>query len=460
MTSHKPKIEADFSELQTSRLHPCLEAAIKFWEYHKNIIYCMSNDVFYKYEKGVFKKINTVEIIKLLTRTEDIDNSKQLSRNKKLEIVQNMKDELHYNMDSFNPDGIINFENCYLNLNKLEVIEHSPSIISTIQLPYKYDKDAECNLWKKVLIDIFEGDQEKIETLQEFAGYCLVKDTKYEKALFLLGDGSNGKSTVLEGLRYMLGQDNVSSLSLRLVSDPAFVGTLMNKYANIVSEIPKNVSDYEDDFKTIVSGEPVTVNTKYEQTYHARPFCKLIFAANRMPRIGDTSQAVYRRLLVIRFDKEFKEIDQDKELKFKLKNESSGMFNWAVEGLKRLQDRGYFLVSTKMAKHIREIAENNNIIMQFFNEMIEIVPNNEEEYLTKAEVFSKYQKFCDENDSKARFNKWNFSDEFWKLIKSYSRMDAKKNILIGHERKSVRIWPCLRWQNHFEEQKQEVKWDE
>jgi len=462
--SIKPKLEIDFSDLGSKKLNSSLQAAIEFWTSNPDVIYCKDTDIFYQYKSGLYSQINeNVELINMITRCQSIEDIRMLSIQKKREIIQNMKAEKYYKLSDFNQENLINFKNCFIDLKTLTPVAHSQKYISTRQLPYIYDKEAKAPLWMNTVHEIMEDDQQKIDLLQEFFGYCLTRDTIYEKALFLLGEGMNGKSTILDGLRYMLGEDNVSALSLRYITDPRYVGLIINKFANVVSEIPKNVSEYEDDFKTIVSGEPVTVNNKYEKSYDYRPHCKLIFAANKMPRVGETSTAIYSRMIILSLNRVFDRDspETDKHRKIKLREEASGIFNWAVEGLKRLQARNHFILSKAMIADLNKVELSNNMVLQYFYENIDIT-GNDDDHIFKDDLFYKYRNFVISNGSRANFTKWNFGEEVGKILKNVSNKNFRMNVLENGRRVTKRAWQGIKWKVHEPEELEikAVNWDE
>lgn len=457
----KKIIRTDFGNKQGKKENESLAAAKTFLEKNPDYIYCYTDDTFYQYVKGSYYKRwdkENTQMIKAITECEDIDGVNNMSRPKKLDILRNIKDLQHHSFEEFNQDNLINFQNCYFNLQTREVIPHSMDYLSTIQLPYEYDKDAVPKIWLRAIVEIFQGSSEKIDLLQEFCGYCLTKDTKQEKALFMLGNGQNGKSTILEGINYMLGEANVSHLNLRNLVKPEYVGLIMDKFVNIVSEIPKAANEYEDAFKMLASGEPVTVNTKFIPTYDARPYCKLIFAANRMPRIGDTSQGVYRRLIVINFNREFEEHEQDKNLKVTIKSEAAGIFNWALEGLDRLNERGYFDIGKTIRDDIKEVEIDNNVVMQFVNEYIETT-GNPDDHIFKDEAFDKYRAFCLEVDSKSKFSRRNFGAEINRIFRKIVDKEFKVNVVEGTKRTTKRAWNRLKWRVEGEQEGEQIKWE-
>lgn len=412
--------------------------------------------VFLKYESGLYKEISTFEIEDMLLNYHPEEKHvvipQQVSDAGLQEIIRHIKRRRFFYRDVFNQEKVMNFSNGYLNMDTGELEEHNMDIVSTIQMPYKYDKDADCPLYKNVINASLDGNAQNMMVLQEFAGYCLTKSTKFQKALFLIGASGSGKSTILDGIKYMIGEENYSSVPLDQLSNPAFTGNIVNKYANIDTEIPTNIENYENDLKKITTGEPITVNTKFIPTYKATPFCKLLFSANDMPRIRDTSNAIYTRLLLLRLDNVVSKETMDVDLKYKLKNEVSGIFNWAYEGLQRLNKNNKFTESILIDEFIEEQRMINNAVYYFTNEMYEIT-GSEEDWISKDDLYLEYQKFCHDVGGKGVFKKIVFGKEFKKAF-------GKK---VNERSKSLRGVTTRGWTGVKEKSKihkEDLIWDE
>lgn len=403
-------------------INKCLQLADDFLTHNPDILFWTERNetkrgVFYRYKDGVYKEISNLELENIVIHYEPSDSNflipSKLGETKLQEVIKNIKKRRFFYREDFNQENIINFRNGFFDIVTGDLLPHDISIISTVQLPYNYDPQAKCPIFFKTIQEIFENDAEKIQILQEFLGYCLTKSTKYEKALFMVGAAQSGKSTILETIQAMLGEENVSSIGLAELADSAFVGGLIDKYANLVSEIPKNVRDYEDTLKMIISGERLTVNTKFVPTYTARPFCKLIFAANDMPRISDTSNAVFRRMLLLEFNNKIEDNKVDVDLKDKLKTEYAGVFNWAFDGLKRLNKRKGFTKSLEMDEVIEQLKIRNNTTLYFLNENYELCDQNEGEVIVST-IYREYAQFCIDIGAKPLYIN-NFSEEIKKL---------------------------------------------
>jgi len=251
----------------------------------------------------------------------------------------NLKDTEWFND---NVDRKINFLNGVLDIRTDAFVPHSEEFGFQYVLPYAYDKTAICPRWDKFLLEITGSNQEVIETLLEYAGYAISGDTCWaQKALMLIGGGGNGKSVFLNTLRSLAGESNVSSVPLgRVVRDVSayqLVGALFN-----VSE-ETNVDDLSKSaaFKNLVTGGEVEVKYLYHQPYMIKNRAKLLFACNDFPNLTDTSDAIFRRLIIVPFDVQFGD-KEDKRLDEKLKEELPGIFNTVFVAYKHLMARKRF----------------------------------------------------------------------------------------------------------------------
>ena len=404
--------------------------AEKFLAENGNTVFCIEEKAFYRYANGVYKQTPDEVMQKALL--DKIPWTKKLTCAKRNNILENMRILTNKPLEDFNAGEILNLENGLYDIKAAKFIPHHPGHISTIRLPYNYVAGQGCPMWEKTLNEIFENDQNKIRTIQEFFGYCLTKDTHFEKALIMLGEGQNGKSTVLYVLENLVGIENCSTLSLKYFNDPSMVCALVNKFVNINSEVPRRAEDYETEFRTITSGESVNANQKYVPIFKFRPFCKLIFAANEMPYIDDRTSGFYRRLLMVPFERSFSEEEQNKNLKKELLSELPGILNWALAGLKRLYERKMFLIDEYMKQNISSLKKQNNPVEIFVDDCIGF---EKDLFTYKTELFEKYKKWCEENGYKPLASH-KFSESFFRIAKKFTKKDAREN-----NSNRTRIWP-------------------
>lgn len=400
-------------------------------------IYCLEEGRFYFYNDGYWQIIHEIELLDRISKNIRIN---QYAIGRKKQILEQMKYIKYNRLEKFNQFLSLNLNNYMVEPLTGSVINHDSKYLSTIRLNYNYQDNAPCTLWIKVLQEIFENDQNKIDVLQEFFGYCLTRDVSREKSLLLLGESRSGKSTILETLSNLLGEDNTSSVAIENLSNGQYTPLLINKMINIDWDVASGAENYEANFKIITSGEPVNVNQKFVATFTFRPYCKLLMAANKFPRITDHSSAFYKRLILLPCDRVFEPHEQDLKLKKNLIEELPGILNWAIAGLHRLEKRGAFEVHKEfMSDAIEELREESNPVEIFFKDNIKIDVSGGFE-IEKKELYEKYILWCKSNGNAPMANNKFGSVVFTK----YAKYTPKKTTssITGN-----RVWKNLRWIN-------------
>lgn len=382
-----------------------------------DLIHCIEEDRFYFYRENFWRSIFEVELLKMISEHNEYSYIVKHSLAQRKQIIENLKVMKQLRLEKFNNKGYLNFD--FGEFDPMHPLpftdrggvwhDHDKKNYSTLRMPYKYCP-GECKLWIKTLDEIFEFDKEKISTLQEFFGYCLTKDTRKEKALLLIGESRTGKSTILHVLNYMIGQSNCSNVALKYISDPQYAPMLMNKLVNIDTDVSERANTYEAEFKTITSGEPIAVNQKYVPAFSFRPYCKLVMAANQFPIIKDHSSAFYKRLIPIPCNRIFEDIEQNIKLKDALLTELYPIFEWACEGLERLNERGYFEQKDFILDAVAELREESNTDEAFLRDHLNCQLSDEaDNMIEKKLLYEKYKEWCERNGhycmSIIKFNK-------------------------------------------------------
>ena len=280
----------------------------------------------------------------------------------------------------------------------------------TYQLPFAYNKNAKCPLFDKYLNTV-QPDLDRQKILAEYLGYLFIKTStlKLEKTLLLYGSGANGKSVFFEVVNALLGgNENVSSYSLQsLTNDNGyFRAMLANKLVNYASEINGKLET--SIFKQLVSGEPVEARLPYGEPFTLTNYAKLIFNCNELPKDVEQTQAYFRRFLIVPFDVTIPEALQDKELSKKIiDNELSGVFNWILEGLRRLLVQKTFTHSEAVKNQLELYKKQSDSVQMFLDE--EGYEKSIDVYEDFKIVFSSYRTYCLESGYRS-VSKRTFSD--------------------------------------------------
>jgi len=298
------------------------------------------------------------------------------------------KDQLNY----------LTLQNGLYKIDEEVLIGHTPDIFTTNLLPYNYNPAATCPRFIQFLDEIFSGNQEKINFIQEAVGYSFHQALPTPGLFFLTGDGNNGKSTFINIITNLIGKENTGNVSFNRLSDEKYVLELFQKMINISGETPHLKKIETDIIKGITTGDWITGRELYNQPMKFRSFAKHFLAMNKLPVINDSSHGMWRRIWIVEFDRIFTEAEEDHELEEKLLNELSGIFNWALEGYRRLRDNKFFLKeSTSMKLSKQEYRNEMDSVRSFARDRIMKESGND---LKLSDVYKIYASYCSEENRK------------------------------------------------------------
>lgn len=286
----------------------------------------------------------------------------------------------------------IAFANGILDIETMEMLNFSPDIVITNKINWNFNPDAQNATVDAVLNKVSCNDPEIRALLEEATGYCFFRRNELRKSFVLTGGKSNGKSTYINMLGTMLGEENISALDLADLSSRFRTSELFGKLGNLGDDIGENFIDDMSIFKKLVSGDKVMVEYKGEKPFFFSNYAKFIFSANALPRVKDKTQAVLDRMIIIPFNATFSVNDSDFDPfisdKLKEKEAIEYLIKLGINALKRLLKTRKFTSSLKVLKELKEYNEENNPVLVFLEEI-------KEENLTFEPVGYWYSKYCD-----------------------------------------------------------------
>ncbi|WP_020675297.1 DNA primase family protein [Geopsychrobacter electrodiphilus] len=288
-------------------------------------------------------------------------------------------------------ENLICLQNGMFNLVSAELIPHAHDFYSTHCLGVSFDPDnvLECQRWKKFLVETVQ-DTAAIRELQKFFGYCLTRETRYEKMLLLYGPGGDGKSTLMNILRQLVGAENCSHIPMGRLDDQFYLSRLVDKLLNMSTEVESKAMQSQE-IKAIVSGDPISASFKNQTPFDFVPFCKLVYSTNRLPRMLDNSDGFFRKIMIIEMQGQFvKKGAADIFLYEDLIKELPGIFAWALAGLVMLRDEG-FTDSASMKASLHDYKRINNNVLYFIEQHLVADPAAK---TSKSRVWEEYGKRC------------------------------------------------------------------
>lgn len=340
------------------------------------------------YNNGVYVTGKNAIMSKMI---EIIPSLKSAQRKEVLDYLELIVDDADYKDTS----NYICFRNGIYDITTDELLPFNPDIVVTNKINYNYNPEARSELLETTLNNISCNDTGIRALLEEMAGYCLYRRNELRKAFILIGDKKNGKSTYLDMITRMLGDNNISALDLSDLCTTFRPAEIVGKLANIGDDIGDEFIKNPSIFKKVVSGDRITFEKKGADPFQFSNYAKLLFSANDIPRIKDKSGAVIDRLIIIPFNATFDKNAPgfDPFIKYKLRKPDviEAFIQLALDGLCRVLTNQEFTTTDAVNKELEEYELNNNPILLFFKE--HNIVNQ-----TSSGAYRDYRMFCVENN--------------------------------------------------------------
>lgn len=304
----------------------------------------------------------------------------------------------------------LNLRNGVLRIDRagVAVLPHSPDYLFTSVLDYDYDPAAACPVWETVVDRVMCGDADTVSAFQETLGYLMLRETNFEKMVGFVGDGENGKSTVLKVLKMLVGRHYSAQPIKTLVKDGgegAYArAALTGKLINVTNELTPATLE-ADAFKDLISGEDIVARKIYGSPFTLATVPKQVVAMNSTDAlIRERTHGFERRLHLIPFNYRLRDEHKDDRLFGKLEAERSGILNWVLEGARRVTAAKKLSQSDAMRALFAQVKLDADPVMQFVQERLEPTDPAELTYDSAADavtdgaaVLLAYRDFCTEN---------------------------------------------------------------
>lgn len=368
--------------------------------------------VLHWFKDGVYVPVNIDGLM-----IKHIPNLKQQQRK---EVLSYMMAYIDQNT-SVSSANFIAFKNGIYDVAADTLEEFSKDKIMTNKINWNYNADAYSELVDNVLNRLACNDRKVRLLLEEVIGYTFYRRNELRKAFMLKGKRHNGKSTFLDMLGYLLGEDNISALDLSDLSHEYKAAGLFGKLANLGDDIEDEYIPSAGIFKKIVSGDRMNANVKFAAPIEFNPYCKLIFSGNTIPRLGRgrDSDAIIDRLIIVPFNASFNKNTEGFSpfIKYQLRTEEcmEYLVKIGLEGLKRVLKTNSFTITDDMNRELAEYAEALNPITTFFAEVGDTLENE-----PTKKCYRLYDQYCFENAMKPISHV-----EFSRQVKEFYGYDIK-----------------------------------
>ena len=348
--------------------------------------------VLHYYKDGVYVPANLEGLM--------IKHIKNLKQNQRKEVLSFLNAYVDRNTPVCSANYIA-FKNGIYDVAADTLEEFSKDRIMTNKINWNYSTDAYSELVDNVLNSLACNDPQIRMLIEEVIGYTFYRRNELRKAFMLKGKRHNGKSTFLDMMAHLLGEENISALDLGDLSHEYKAAGLFGKLANLGDDIEDEFIPSAGIFKKIVSGDRMNANVKFAAPIEFNPYCKLIFSGNTIPRLGRgrDSDAIIDRLIIVPFNASFNKNTAGFSpfIKYQLRSEEcmEYLVKIGIEGLKRVLQNNSFTTSSATDNELAEYQEALNPIITFFEEI-----GDGMEHEPTRKCYRLYDQFCFENAMK------------------------------------------------------------
>jgi putative DNA primase/helicase len=315
-----------------------------------------------------------------------------------------LPDEFNRKKDVFNcMNGIISLRNGELSNHSYEQYLSKISYV-------EYTDNIDCPMWIEFLNQIFGHDQELIDYIQKAVGYSMSGSTKEQCVFFCYGNGRNGKSTFLDIISAIMGDyaTNIQPETIMVQNRQSGANSDIArlKGARFVTTVEPNEGARLNEglLKQLTGGDTVTARHLYGREFEFEPEFKLWMSTNHKPIIRGRDLGIWRRMHLIPFTVQIPDEKVDKNLKYKLKKELTGILNWAVEGCIKWQ-REELEMPEAVKEAVKEYQSEMDVISAFLDDCVDRGPGE----IKASELYKAYTHWADENNeykmSNTRFGK-------------------------------------------------------
>ncbi|MDE6035718.1 MAG: hypothetical protein K2G36_07405 [Ruminococcus sp.] len=363
----------------------------------------LDNEIRYIYKDGVYQTANDSDIMRILMKYIEDFNIRLVNPTilkQALELLDCTC--LHCPHDIMNTsEDYINFKNGVLNIHSLQLTPHTPQLMSSIQIPCNWNgKDSPTPNFDGFLNTLTDGDIQTQFLILEYIGAIIsnIQGWRFKKALFLLGKGDTGKSTLINLIAMLLGSKNVAERDLKSLNERFGKTAAYNKrliYSNDLSfmKLEENAV-----FKNLTGGDSISIEFKNREPFDFKFKGFLLYGMNELPHFGgDKGDHVYDRIIIVKCKNRIEKDKLDPNLLQKLYDERDGIIFKAVMALKEAVGRNYqFSITQDCIENLTEYKRENSYPVEFWTTYTRSLVTGEKPSLTSQRIYEFFRHWCEE----------------------------------------------------------------
>lgn len=320
-------------------------------------------------------------------------------------------------------DNKINLKNFTFNFETMQPEPHNPKDRFTYKLPFDYDSNAICPTFDDSLALYSCNDKDWVDAFWEIAGYAMYGEYPFQKMFWFTGSkGRNGKGTCIRVIESLVGDKyTISDIDTRDFREKFYKARLIGKRLASAGDLHNRLANVSS-LKQLTGGDRQTTDIKFSDAKSFTSKAKFIFAMNQLPVLppGENITPIAKRIMILPFDYQIANPDQTVEEK--IYREMSGIFNRAIQGLKRLLELRRFTF-VKRGEKALERYQNSDVILSDFLDRLIYKEDSNREVLYTTDLFKEYSEYMRENYG----NSWELNhdvkiksnNELYSLVRNY-----------------------------------------
>jgi len=303
---------------------------------------------------------------------------------------------------------ILGVTNGAIDLRSGQHLPNSPDLLITRHCNAEFVDDAPCPRWIRFLDQIFEGDQDTIDCVQRLLGYTLIGNANEEILIICYGFGSNGKSVLNNVVQEIVGEYAVTAPSSLLVVRRSGDSSPRNDLAALagsryvsINEIQAGDRLDEQIVKILAGRERISARFLHREFFDYQPDFTAWLRTNHKPIIVGEDDGIWRRLIMLRFARQFKDHEKDAHLQERLLEEREGILQWMLEGV-RLYIKDGIKPSARMSMETATYRKESDLLGEFLQD--KTTPDISGR-INQINLYSDYQNWCKESGLRANSKK-------------------------------------------------------
>ena len=295
----------------------------------------------------------------------------------------------------------IHLANGMLDLTGRKLLSFHRSYLSRSSCPIAFDPDAQCPQFKCELLECALVDSD-IDLLQRWAGGVLLANNSAQRILFMTGTSGGGKSTFVEVIEKIIGQENVAQIRTEHLGKQFEHQRFLGKTLLTGKDVQKEFMNSQDisGVKSLVGNDLLDAEKKYSNgKFQMSGNFNVVVTCNSKLRVrleGD-ADAWHRRLMIINYEKpKPKERISDYGGKL-IKMEGPGILNWLIEGAIQYQteidEMGDLYLTPAQRSRVDRLLLESDSVRHFI--LARVVRSNTSN-VTVTELQEGYQEYCED----------------------------------------------------------------